>query len=161
MITRVFGTIITGIILFGSLSIEKSNAQHYKYPFQKPNLSIEQRVDNIISLLMLDEKIKALSTNPSIPRLDIKGSGHVEGLHGLAQGGPANWTPKPPILTTIFPQAKGMGYTWDPEILEKAVHVEGYETRYIFQNDQYNSGGIVVRAPNADLARDPRWGRSE
>ena len=60
----------------------------YKYPFQNPDLPIEDRVNNIISLMTLDEKIACLGTNPSVPRLGIKGSGHVEGLHGLAQGGP-------------------------------------------------------------------------
>ena len=29
-----------------------------EYPFQNPNLSIEERIDNIISLMTLDEKIQ-------------------------------------------------------------------------------------------------------
>ena len=62
-----------------------------KYPFQNPNLPIEERVNNIVSLMTLDEKIKGFSTDPSVPRLNIKGSRHVEGLHGLAKGGPSNW----------------------------------------------------------------------
>src|SRR4051812_41840608 len=93
--------------------------QDYKYPFQNPDLAMEKRVENIISLLTLDEKISCLSTNPSVPRLGIKGTGHVEGLHGLAQGGPAKWGSKtsPPIPTTMFPQAYGLGETWDPELI--------------------------------------------
>ena len=60
----------------------KSFAQSkYQYPFQDPNLGIEQRIDNIISLMTLDEKISCLSTNPSVPRLGIKGTGQMEGLH--------------------------------------------------------------------------------
>jgi beta-glucosidase len=39
--------------------------------------------------------------------------------------------------------------------------VEGYEARYDYQNPVYDRGGVVVRAPNADLSRDPRWGRTE
>ena len=31
----------------------------------------------------------------------------------------------------------------------------------MFQNPKYKRGGLVVRAPNADLGRDPRWGRTE
>src|ERR1035438_2167158 len=54
-----------------------------QYPFQNPNLPIEQRVNNIISLLTLDEKIGCLGTNPSVPRLGIRGTSHSEGLHGL------------------------------------------------------------------------------
>ncbi|MCO6147959.1 glycoside hydrolase family 3 C-terminal domain-containing protein [Flavobacterium sp. NRK1] len=133
----------------------------YKYPFQNPDLDTEKRIDNLLSLMTLDEKIQALSTDPSVPRLVVKGAGHVEGLHGLALGGPGHWEGKgkEPITTTTFPQAYGLGETWDTELLQKVANVEGIETRYAFQ--KYNRGGLVVRAPNADLARDPRWGRTE
>jgi beta-glucosidase len=63
------------------------------------------------------------------------------------------------IPTTQFPQAVGLGETWDPALVRKAAAEEGYEARYIFQS--LGRGGLIVRAPNADLARDPRWGRSE
>lgn len=135
--------------------------QAQQYPFQNSNLSIEERVNNIISLMTLDEKINCLSTNPSVPRLGIKGSSHVEGLHGLAKGGPSNWGQNEPVTTTIFPQAIGLAETWDPETVKRVAAIESYETRYIFQSPKYKKGGIVVRAPNADLGRDPRWGRTE
>src|SRR6476469_10818432 len=57
------------------------------YPFQNPDLPTEQRIDNILSLMTLDEKIECLDTNPSVPRHGIKGSGHVECIHGFTQGG--------------------------------------------------------------------------
>jgi beta-glucosidase len=132
-----------------------------QYPFQDPNLSIEERVANIVSLMTLDEKIACLGTNPSVPRLGIKASPHVEGIHGLAQGGPANWRPKRIVPTTIFPQGIGMAETWDVDMLHQAGEIEGYEARYIFQSPKYSQGGIVIRSPNADLGRDPRWGRTE
>ncbi|WP_417354283.1 glycoside hydrolase family 3 C-terminal domain-containing protein [Flavobacterium sp.] len=133
----------------------------YQYPFQNPDLDTEKRINNLLSLMTLDEKINALSTDPSVPRLGVKGTGHVEGLHGLALGGPGKWGGKnrEPLPTTTFPQAYGLGETWDPELLEKIAAVEGMETRFAYQH--YNRGGLVVRAPNADLARDPRWGRTE
>ena len=37
--------------------------------------------------------------------------------------------------------------------------IEGLEARYAFQ--KLGRGGLVIRAPNADLGRDPRWGRTE
>jgi beta-glucosidase len=46
-------------------------------------------------------------------------------------------------------------------LLKKIAGVEGYEARYDYQNPTYDRGGLVVRAPNADLSRDPRWGRTE
>lgn len=135
--------------------------KEYQYPFQNPKLDMEKRIDNLLSLMTLDEKIQALSTKPSVPRLGVEGTGHVEGLHGLALGGPAGWGGKgmDPLPTTTFPQAYGLGATWDVELLQKVANVEAIETRYAWQH--YNRGGLVVRAPNADLARDPRWGRTE
>jgi len=132
-----------------------------QYPFQNPDLPIEQRIDNILSLMTIDEKIDCLDTNPSVPRLGIKGSGHVEGIHGLTQGGPGKWGRPKTIPSTTFPQGIGLGETWDPEILRQAGEVEGYEARYVFQSPKYNQGGIVIRSPNADIGRDPRWGRNE
>ncbi|MBC8051989.1 MAG: glycoside hydrolase family 3 C-terminal domain-containing protein [Sphingobacteriaceae bacterium] len=131
------------------------------YPFQNHALPVETRVDNIISLLSLDEKIKCLGTNPTVERLGIKGTGHVEGLHGLALGIPGDWGRRTPVPTTTFPQAIGMAQTWDPELLRQAADVEATEARYYFQNEKYKKGGLVMRAPNADLGRDPRWGRTE
>ncbi len=133
----------------------------YQYPFQNPEASVEDRINNILSLMTLDEKISCLGTNPSVPRLGIKGSGHVEGIHGLAQGGPAKWGRPKTIPTTTFPQGIGLGETWDPDVLRQAAEVESYEARYIFQSSKYHQGGIVIRSPNADLGRDPRWGRTE
>jgi beta-glucosidase len=129
--------------------------------FRNPDLPDEERISSIISLLTLDEKIACLGTDPSVPRLGIKASGHVEGLHGLALGGPGNWGRDNPIPTTTFPQAIGLAETWDPEVLREVAAIEAYEARYAFQNSRYRTGGLVVRAPNADLGRDPRWGRTE
>jgi beta-glucosidase len=131
------------------------------YRFQDTRLSVEERITDLLSHMTLEEKVQALSTNPTIPRLGVVGTQHVEGLHGLALGGPAGWEGKnlPVIPTTQFPQSRGLGQTWDPALIQKAAAAEGYETRYAY--GKYHRGGMVVRAPNADLSRDPRWGRSE
>jgi len=146
-----------------NLAFARTAIGQESYPFQDPTKSVEERVNSIVSLMTLEEKINALGTDPSVPRLGIKGSRHVEGLHGLAQGGPAfaSWRGKHPVPTTQFPQAVGLGETWDPAILGQAAAAEAEEARYLFQSKNYLQGGIVVRAPNADLSRDPRWGRSE
>jgi beta-glucosidase len=138
-----------------------SLAQQTSFPFQNPSLPAEQRITDLLSRMTIAEKISALSTDPSVPRLGIVGTGHVEGLHGLALGGPGGWEGrgKPVIPTTQFPQSRGLGQTWDPALLQQAAAVEAYETRYA--DGKYHRGGLVVRAPNADLSRDPRWGRSE
>ena len=135
------------------------NEPAYEHPFRDPDLPAEQRIDNLLSLMTLEEKIECLGTNPSVPRLGVKAAGHSEGLHGLAQGGPAGWGRKQPTTTTTFPQAIGMAETWDADLVRRAAAAEGFEARYIFQ--KYDRGGLVIRAPNADLGRDPRWGRTE
>jgi beta-glucosidase len=138
-----------------------ASAQSYQYPFQNPALAPEQRITDLLSRMTSDEKLAALSTEPSVPRLGVIGTNHVEGLHGEALGGPGHWEGrnKHVVPTTQFPQSRGLGQTWDPALLQQAAAIEGYETRYAL--NKYGSGGLVVRAPNADLSRDPRWGRSE
>jgi beta-glucosidase len=148
-------TFVTLVFLTGRLCAQTP------YPFQDKSLPVEKRIDNIISLMTLDEKINCLGTNPGVPRLGIKGSGHIEGLHGVALGVPGGWGRRTPIPTTTFPQSIGMAETWDPALLKQAAAIEGYEARYVFQSDSFKRGGLVIRAPNADLGRDPRWGRTE
>ena len=152
---------LLSICLVAAMVLQSQQSQPSSYPFQNPDLPIEQRVDNILSLMTLDEKIECLDTNPSVPRLGIKASGHVEGIHGLTQGGPGKWGRPLTVPSTTFPQGIGLGETWDQELLKQAGHVEGYEARYVFQSPKYHQGGIVIRSPNADLGRDPRWGRTE
>jgi beta-glucosidase len=129
-------------------------------PYQDLRLPAEQRITDLLSRMTLDEKLVMLGTDPTVPRLGIVGTNHVEGLHGLAQGGPGGWGGRGLVTpTTQFPQSRGLGQTWDPDLLREAAAEEAFETRWVF--NKYHRGGLVVRAPNADLSRDPRWGRSE
>jgi beta-glucosidase len=85
-------------------------------------------------------------------------------------GGPGDWGrvrgfdgeyTSVPVPTTQFPQQAGLGETWDVEVIRRVAALEAFEARYVFQSERYRRGGLVVRAPNTDLARDPRWGRTE
>lgn len=137
-------------------------AEHVAGPLSTDrHAGAEARITDLLAHMTLEEKIHALSTDPSVPRLGLAGSGHVEGLHGLALGGPGHWEGRNLAVTptTQFPQARGLGQTWDPGLIERVASQEGYEARFAF--GKYHRGGLVVRAPNADLSRDPRWGRSE
>jgi beta-glucosidase len=152
------------LLLFLVFSLAKSTKvlAQLQYPFQDSNMPVEKRIDNILSLMTLSEKVKCLSTNPTVERLGIKGTGHSEGLHGLALGVPGDWGHKTPVPTTTFPQSIGMAETWDPNLIHTAAALEGYDARYIAQSEKYkHQAGLVIRAPNADLGRDPRWGRTE
>ncbi|MBA7565230.1 Beta-xylosidase [subsurface metagenome] len=118
----------------------------------------------LISKMTLEEKIDHLSPFlRGVPRLDLKGTRIVEGLHGLALSGPANWAVKGKgeAPTTTFPQAIGLAQMWDPELQEQIAAWEANEIRYLTQNQNYASAGLIILAPNADLGRDIRWGRTE
>ncbi len=66
----------------------------------------------------------------------------TEGLHGAMIPG-----------STSFPQAIGLGSTWDTALLEQVFTVAAMEA---------NAAGVwQVLSPVLDLARDPRWGRTE
>jgi len=156
---------IRNIIIF--LLLQTTVAAQTTFPFQNTALPDGDRINNLLSLMTLNEKVNALSTNLGIPRLGIRNTGHSEGLHGMALGGPGNWgdfgakgIPKT-YPTTIFPQSYGLGETWDTELIRQVADIEATEVRFYTQNPNLQKGGMVMRAPNADLARDPRWGRTE
>ncbi len=153
---KIFSIIFFGLILTAAFT--------QNHPFQNPNLPDEARLDNLLSLMTLEEKVDNLSPRPpGVPRLGFRGTRIVEGLHGLALSGPANWAVKGEgeAPTTTFPQAIGLAQMWDPELHEKLAAWEAYETRYLTQNPRYASAGLILLAPNADLGRDIRWGRTE
>jgi beta-glucosidase len=133
-------------------------SQQQTYPFHDPSLSPQKRIDNLLSLMTLDEKIECLGTNTAVPRLGVPSFGSSEGIHGVVQRGGRG---RDSITTTQFPQPPGLGETWDPALVQQAAGVEGYEARYISQTPKYNRSILMLWGPQADLARDPRWGRSE
>jgi beta-glucosidase len=134
-------------------------AQQPPYPFNDPSLPMEKRIDNLLSLMTTDEKVSCLSTNTGVPRLGVPSYGSSEGIHGVVQREARG--SHQAITTTQFPQPPGMGESWDPDLVRKAGGVEGYEARFITQTEEYNRQILMLWGPQADLARDPRWGRSE
>ena len=134
-------------------------AQQPRYPFNDPALPMEKRIDNLLSLMTTEEKINCLSTRTGVPRLGVPNIGSSEGIHGVVQRN--GFGKRQPITTTQFPQPPGMGESWDPELVRQAAGVEGYEARFISQTAKYDRQILMLWGPQSDLARDPRWGRSE
>jgi len=152
------------ILIFIFLIASHNHLLAQSYPFQNTALTDDERLDNLVSLMTLEEKIDNLSSRlAGVPRLGVNGTRIVEGLHGLALSGPANWAVKGEgeAPTTTFPQAYGLAQMWDPELQEQLAAWEAYEIRYLTQNPNYASAGLIILAPNADLGRDIRWGRTE
>ena len=71
-----------------------------------------------------------------------------EALHGVARAG----------LATAFPQSIGLGSTWNPGLIEKAMDVASTEARVHHQ--VYNKK-LTYWSPTINILRDPRWGRNE
>lgn len=140
------------------LALSTLHAQQ-KYPFQNPGTPIEKRVANLISLLSLDEKVGLLNDQP-VSRLNITVPGIAESIHQIKIYPSPSYKGKE-IKTTSFSQVAGMGETWDPALIKQAGHVMGYEARYITQNKNYKRNTLVLWGPTSDLARDPRWGRTD
>jgi len=160
-------------------------------PYRNPNLSIEDRVADLLSRMTLEEKVEQISggmeyrTHVIDPtgtftdekarewfskwgdpefqftpkdgailrngvqrylkektRLGIPALFMGEGLHGFMEYG-----------STSFPQAIGLASTFDPALVKQVFTAAGDEGG--------SRGAGQVFTPVLDLARDPRWGRTE
>ncbi len=127
-------------------------------PFMNPALQIDQRVDDIVSRLTLEEKVSQLvERSAAIPRLNIPYyDWWNEGLHGIARSGYA----------TMFPQAIGNAATWDAPLMKQIGAVVSTEARAkyndaIAHNRHAQYYGLTIWAPNINIFRDPRWGRGQ
>jgi beta-glucosidase len=122
------------------------------YPFQKPGLPLDERVRDLVTRLTLEEKIALLTQDQAaVPRLGIRAfKTGTEVLHGVAWLGEA----------TVFPQAIGLGSTWNPGLMRRIGAAVGDEMRgFYFRDPEKN--GLNVWSPVVDLLRDPRAGRNE
>ncbi len=124
--------------------------------YQDSTKSPEVRARDLLGRMTLAEKIAQMTNDaPANKRLGIPEMKHGEALHGVvttaawlkSQGLPEGVGP------TIFPQAIGLGSTWDPELLEEVANAIAAEARSLGITHAY--------APVLGVARDPRFGRSE
>ncbi|MBN2085204.1 MAG: glycoside hydrolase family 3 C-terminal domain-containing protein [Anaerolineales bacterium] len=122
------------------------------YPFQTPGLPLDDRVRDLVARLTIEEKLAMLSQDlAAVPRLGIRAfKTGTEVLHGVAWLGEA----------TVFPQAIGLGSTWNPGLMRRIGDAVGDEMRgFAFRNPERH--GLNVWSPVVDLLRDPRAGRNE
>ncbi|WP_407675401.1 glycoside hydrolase family 3 C-terminal domain-containing protein, partial [Peterkaempfera griseoplana] len=120
-------------------------------PFRDPQLPVDQRVDDLLSRLTLEERVAMLHQfAPAVERLGVGAfrTGQ-EALHGVAWMGPA----------TVFPQAVGLGATWNEELVRRVGDAVGAEIRAMHARDP--RVGLNVWAPTVNLLRHPLWGRNE
>ncbi|MFD9497965.1 glycoside hydrolase family 3 C-terminal domain-containing protein [Streptomyces sp. NPDC060035] len=120
-------------------------------PFRDPQLTFARRTADLLGRLTLDERIAMLHQfAPAVERLGLGPfrTGQ-EALHGVAWMGPA----------TVFPQAVGLGATWNDELVRRVGEAVGNEVRAKRAED--DRVGLNVWAPTVNLLRHPLWGRGE
>ena len=115
-----------------------------------------KKAQELVSKMTVEEKASQLRYDaPAIPRLNIPSyNWWNEGLHGVARAGQA----------TVFPQAIGLGATFDPDLLNEIADVIATEGRakynaYSAKEDRDIYKGLTFWSPNVNIFRDPRWGR--
>jgi beta-glucosidase len=149
------------LTLFVCLSLVFSTCntkQEYKFPFLDPDLSIDERVNDLVGRMTLDEKIGQLMNQaPAIERLGVpEYNWWTEGLHGIARAG----------IATVFPQAIGMAAAWDEKMMHDVSTVISDETRakhheFVRRGKRFLYQGLTLWSPNINIFRDPRWGRGQ
>jgi beta-glucosidase len=120
-------------------------------PFRDPQLPFAKRIDDLLGRLTLDEKISFLHQfAPAVERLGVGAfrTGQ-EALHGVAWMGPA----------TVFPQAVGLGATWNTDLVRRVGEAVSKEARAMRAEDE--RVGLNVWSPTVNLLRHPLWGRNE
>jgi len=154
------GTIMTlTIVVFGILIIDSCNGGNkYKYPFMDPDLEIEARVDDLVSRMTLEEKAgQMMHDAPEIKHLNIpEYNWWGECLHGVARAG----------LATSFPQAIGLGATWDEDLMFRVSTAISDEARakhhdFVRKGSRLGYEGLTFWSPNINILRDPSWDRGE
>ena len=141
------------------LQAQAASADLAGLPFRNPSLPIEERVNDLVSRMTLEEKVSQMvHAAPAIPRLGIpEYNWWSEGLHGAAREGYA----------TVFPQAIGLAATFDPDLLHREADVIATEFRAKYEERLREKGfsdwyhGLTVWSPNINIFRDPRWGRGQ
>jgi beta-glucosidase len=131
--------------------------QPTKPPYMDPSLPLGQRVDDLVSRMTIEEKVsQMMNAAPAIPRLGIpEYDWWNEALHGVAFG-----------IATVFPQAIGLGATFDPQLINRVSTVISEEARAKYHEAQRHGNrnrfnGLTFWSPNINIFRDPRWGRGQ
>mgnify|MGYP005903361295 FL=1 len=140
---------------FCVVALVSSFAQNGSY--KDPNLSPEERAEDLLGRLTLKEKIGLMQNSScAIKRLGIAPyNWWSEALHGVARNG----------VATVFPITIGMAATFDDEVIERVYVAVSDEARAKFHDEHrhnrygYGNEGLTFWSPNVNIFRDPRWGR--
>ena len=128
------------------------------FPFLNTELGLEERVNDLVGRMTLEEKISQMVNQAAaIERLGVpEYNWWSEGLHGVARAG----------LATVFPQAIGLGATWDRDLMFRVSNAISDEARakhhdFAEKGKRFIYQGLTLWSPNINIFRDPRWGRGQ
>jgi beta-glucosidase len=131
-------------------------------PYKNPSLPVEQRVQDLLSRMTLQEKVAMLSGTDwmqSVPnqRLGIPSIKMADGPLGIRSwSGPSSETSaefaKTKVTTTAFPAGVAMAATWDTELVESEGQAIGQEVKAL--------GRDMILGPTVNINRTPLWGRN-
>jgi beta-glucosidase len=150
--------LVSSILLFLFNAAVVINAQQvqYAFPFRNISLPVEDRVNDLVSRMTLQEKAdQLLYTAPAIQRLGVpEYNWWNEALHGVARAGYA----------TVFPQSITIANSWDEGLMYSVANAISDEARAKYHEFQRRGKrgiyqGLTFWSPNINIFRDPRWGR--
>ncbi len=126
------------------------------FSFGNPDLPLDERVEDLLPRLTLEEKIMWLGhRSPGIPRLGIpEYNWWNEGMHGVSRAG----------VATVFPQSIALAASWDTKGMYMVADIVSTEARakhheHARHGDRGIYKGLSLWSPNINIYRDPRWGR--
>ncbi|HEX8007538.1 MAG TPA: glycoside hydrolase family 3 C-terminal domain-containing protein [Trebonia sp.] len=146
--------------------------------YRDTHYSFTQRAADLVSCMTLAEKVAQLHTNsaPAIPRLGVQQYTYwSEGQHGVntlgadTNSGSATGN----VHATSFPSNFASTMTWDPQLTYAETtaisdEARGFLDKSLWGTGQNNLGpsasdygSLTFWAPNVNLDRDPRWGRTD
>ncbi|MBO7116267.1 MAG: glycoside hydrolase family 3 C-terminal domain-containing protein [Prevotella sp.] len=145
-------------LLFSLLIIGINSVNAQMLPYQNPQLSAEERAEDLLGRLTLEEKTKLMmDVSPAIPRLGIpEFHWWNEALHGIGRNG----------IATVFPITMAMAATFNDHLVYQAftaasdeARAKNTEARKKDELKRYR--GLSFWTPNINIFRDPRWGRGQ
>jgi beta-glucosidase len=143
------------ILLLSGIAIGQNKV---KLPYQNTQLSVDDRVEDLVSRMTIEEKVTQLFNQAEpIDRLGVPAyNWWNECLHGVARAGKA----------TVFPQAIGLSATFDQDLMFRvadAISDEARAKHHYFAANNVRSiyTGLTFWTPNINIFRDPRWGRGQ